>query len=36
MNIGGLFGALAPVFFVPALGYFAAKRNTSMPTSPLA
>ena len=27
MNIGGLFGALVPVFFVLALGYFAGKRN---------
>jgi len=27
MNIGGLFGALTPVFFVLALGYFAGKRN---------
>jgi malonate transporter len=27
MNIGGLFGALSPVFFVLALGYFAGKRN---------
>ena len=27
MNIGGLFGALAPVFFVLALGYLAGKRN---------
>src|SRR3979490_3129587 len=28
MNIGGLIGALLPVFFVLALGYFAGKRNT--------
>jgi malonate transporter len=28
MNIGGLFGALTPVFFVLALGYLAGKRNT--------
>ena len=28
MNIGGLVGALLPVFFVLALGYFAGKRNT--------
>jgi malonate transporter len=27
MNIGGLFGALTPVFFVLALGYLAGKRN---------
>jgi len=27
MNIGGLVGALVPVFFVLALGYFAGKRN---------
>jgi len=27
MNIGGLVGALVPVFFVLALGFFAAKRN---------
>ncbi len=27
MNIGGLFGALIPVFFVLALGYLAGKRN---------
>src|SRR6202162_6344992 len=27
MNIGGLFGALTPVFFVLVLGYFAGKRN---------
>ena len=27
MNIGGLIGALLPVFFVLALGYFAGKRN---------
>src|SRR6202521_4605399 len=27
MNIGGLFGALTPVFFVLALGYVAGKRN---------
>src|SRR5258708_14706812 len=27
MNISGLFGALVPVFFVLALGYFAGKRN---------
>src|SRR6266481_307253 len=27
MNIGGLFGALTPVFFVLALGYIAGKRN---------
>jgi malonate transporter and related proteins len=27
MNIGGLVGALLPVFFVLALGYFAGKRN---------
>jgi predicted permease len=27
MNIGGLVGALFPVFFVLALGYFAGKRN---------
>src|ERR1700677_4528127 len=27
MNIGGLFGALTPVFFVLTLGYFAGKRN---------
>jgi hypothetical protein len=26
MNIGGLFGALTPVFFVLALGYLAGKR----------
>ncbi|MGB2636457.1 MAG: AEC family transporter [Candidatus Acidiferrum sp.] len=28
MNIGGLVGALLPVFFVLALGYFAGKRHT--------
>jgi malonate transporter len=28
MNIGGLVGALLPVFFVMALGYMAGKRNT--------
>ena len=28
MNIGGLVGALLPVFFVLALGYVAGKRNT--------
>jgi len=28
MNIGGLVGALLPVFFVLALGYMAGKRNT--------
>jgi len=28
MNIGGLVGALVPVFFVLALGYFAGKRNS--------
>src|ERR1700676_3711463 len=28
MNIGGLFGALTPVFFVLAVGYLAGKRNT--------
>src|SRR5258706_11777110 len=28
MNITGLVGALLPVFFVLALGYFAGKRNT--------
>jgi malonate transporter len=28
MNIGGLVGALLPVFFVLALGYLAGKRNT--------
>src|SRR5215475_14555239 len=28
MNIGGLVGALLPVFFVLALGYFAGKRNS--------
>ena len=28
MNIGGLVGALLPVFFVLALGYIAGKRNT--------
>jgi malonate transporter len=28
MNIGGLVGALLPVFFVMALGYIAGKRNT--------
>ena len=27
MNIGGLLGALLPVFFVLALGYVAGKRN---------
>lgn len=27
MNVGGLVGALAPVFFVLALGYVAGKRN---------
>ena len=27
MNIGGLVGALLPVFFVLALGYFDGKRN---------
>ena len=27
MNISGLVGALLPVFFVLALGYFAGKRN---------
>jgi malonate transporter len=27
MKIGGLFGALTPVFFVLALGYLAGKRN---------
>jgi hypothetical protein len=27
MNIGGLFGALTPVFFVLAIGYLAGKRN---------
>ena len=27
MNIGGLVGALLPVFFVLALGYIAGKRN---------
>src|SRR5258708_37668553 len=27
MNVGGLVGALLPVFFVLALGYFAGKRN---------
>ena len=27
MNIGGLVGALVPVFFVLALGFFAGKRN---------
>jgi malonate transporter and related proteins len=27
MNIGGLFGALTPVFFVLVLGYFAGRRN---------
>ena len=27
MNIGGILGALLPVFFVLALGYFAGKRN---------
>jgi hypothetical protein len=27
MNIGGVFGALTPVFFVLALGYLAGKRN---------
>src|SRR5258708_13767154 len=27
MNIGGLFGALTPVFFVLALGYLAGKRK---------
>src|ERR1700746_1328195 len=27
MNIAGLVGALLPVFFVLALGYFAGKRN---------
>src|SRR6202043_1148906 len=27
MNIGGLFGALTPVFFVLALGYLAGQRN---------
>src|SRR5258708_39878674 len=27
MNIGGLVGALLPVFFVLALGYLAGKRN---------
>lgn len=31
MNIGGLVGALLPVFFVLALGYFAGKRNTFDP-----
>jgi predicted permease len=29
MNIGGLVGALLPVFIVLALGYFAGKRNAS-------
>lgn len=28
MNVGGLIGALLPVFFVLALGYLAGKRNT--------
>src|ERR1700731_2172906 len=28
MNIGGLFGALTPVFFVLAIGYLAGKRNS--------
>ena len=28
MNIGGLLGALVPVFFVLALGFFAGKRNS--------
>jgi malonate transporter len=28
MNVGGLVGALLPVFFVLALGYAAGKRNT--------
>src|SRR5579863_8588541 len=28
MNIGGLFGALLPVFFVLALGYVAGKRHS--------
>src|SRR5260370_8908442 len=27
MNIGGLFGALTPVLFVLAIGYFAGRRN---------
>jgi len=27
MNLGGLLGALIPVFFVLALGYIAGKRN---------
>jgi malonate transporter and related proteins len=31
MNIGGLVGALLPVFFVLALGYIAGKRNTFDP-----
>jgi len=31
MNIGGLFGALTPVFFVLALGYLAGKRNAFDP-----
>jgi len=31
MNIGGLVGALLPVFFVLALGYFAGKRNAFDP-----
>ena len=31
MNMGGLVGALLPVFFVLALGYFAGKRNTFDP-----
>src|SRR5260370_37117261 len=28
MNVGGLVGALLPVFFVLALGYLAGRRNT--------
>jgi malonate transporter len=28
MNIGGLIGALLPVFFVLVLGYFAGKRHS--------
>jgi len=31
MNISGLVGALLPVFFVLALGYFAGKRNAFDP-----
>jgi malonate transporter and related proteins len=31
MNVGGLFGALLPVFFVLALGYFAGKRHAFNP-----